>query len=170
MVAAGGIVYAADINNGDAWSLTKPLCRLVQSVAQSLTNNVAAALSFTTEDIDTHGFHDNVTNNTRITPSVAGYYRITGTLMIVGAADYTLLQAGIAKNGVSTNAAPHGRVQPGTTSAARSVTGSAIMSANGTTDYFEVIALQTNTAAAAKLTNVSSQFSSVLELEGLRPL
>lgn len=46
----------------------------------SVTNNTFTAIAFAAEVNDTNGFHDNTTNNTRVTvPSgQAGYYRLTG--------------------------------------------------------------------------------------------
>ena len=66
-------------------------CRLTKSADQTISNATFTAISFNGEDFDTDGFHDNVTNNTRITiPSgkggkylftVSGYFadNATGT-------------------------------------------------------------------------------------------
>ena len=45
---------------------------------QSITNNTITAINFNTEDFDTDGFHDNSTNNTRITipAGKGGYYQV----------------------------------------------------------------------------------------------
>ena len=48
-------------------------CDLRKTANQSISNNTAVALSFDSENFDTDGFHDNSTNNTRITiPSGKG--------------------------------------------------------------------------------------------------
>ena len=53
---------------------------------QSLSNNVYTTINFTAENFDTDGFHDNSTNNTRLTiPSgKGGYYHITSQIAVVG--------------------------------------------------------------------------------------
>ena len=50
--------------------------------AKSITNNTETSIDFDNEYFDTDGFHDNVTNNTRLTvPSgKGGYYLITATM------------------------------------------------------------------------------------------
>jgi len=49
---------------------------------QSISNSTSTAINFTTEDYDSNGFHDNSTNNTRLTvpTGMAGKYHITGAL------------------------------------------------------------------------------------------
>lgn len=42
-------------------------CRAFQSVATSIANNSVTAIALNQESFDTHGFHDNATNNTRLT-------------------------------------------------------------------------------------------------------
>jgi len=56
--------------------------RLTKSANQSISNSTATAISFNGETYDTDGFHDNSTNNTRITiPSGKdGYYLIYGNI------------------------------------------------------------------------------------------
>jgi hypothetical protein len=53
-----------------------------KSASQSVNNTTFTAIQFNQEDYDTDGFHDNSTNNTRITiPSgKGGYYLITGVI------------------------------------------------------------------------------------------
>lgn len=73
---AGGWVTWAVVG---ATSNLPPLkgCRLYKAATQTLTTNTETSLAFDTEEYDTDTFHDNVTNNTRITiPSLlGGYYR-----------------------------------------------------------------------------------------------
>ena len=54
--------------------------RCTPNAAQSIANSTGVFLNFNTETYDTDGFHDTVTNNTRLTvPSgKAGKYRIYG--------------------------------------------------------------------------------------------
>jgi hypothetical protein len=57
-------------------------CILTTSVTTSCPNETGTAVAFDTETVDTDGFHDNSTNNSRITiPSgKGGNYLFTGTI------------------------------------------------------------------------------------------
>ena len=54
-------------------------CQLRKSADQSISNNTDTATTFDTEDIDTDGFHSNVTNTSRITipAGKGGKYLVT---------------------------------------------------------------------------------------------
>ena len=72
----------------------------VKSTSQSIANNTETAVTFDTEDFDTNGFHDNATNNSRITiPSgYAGKYLFT--YMVTFVSNSTGIRyLGIRKNG-----------------------------------------------------------------------
>lgn len=139
-------------------TINKPVCRLVASGQQALPDNTATAINFTTEDVDTHGFHDNAVNPSRITPTRAGWYTVRGTVFFETQATPVISAAWIRKNG-ATNLPPAGRDVPGTQAFSRD--SAALVAFNGTTDYVELIAQQDS--AGADNTNQSSQFSSVLE-------
>ncbi len=151
----------------------KPLVRLVQQAAQSIATGTDVAITFGAgcEDIDTRGFHGTATSSSRITPTVAGYYRLTGTVWWAADTDIVSLYAGLGKSG--NFLAPRQRiVLPSTTtaSASRSVFVTAILSANGSTDYFELLSQQTQAAAGSLSTAAAGSSSSVFECEFLRPL
>jgi hypothetical protein len=168
-VAAGATIDATDITALQGYTTGRPLVRLIASGTQSIPHNTQTALTFTgAEDIDTHGYHDTATNTSRVTPLTAGYYRARGVVYFGTRADYTLLEASIGKNG--TTIAPSGRRIPPLITGVQAVEAVAIVSVNGTTDYIEVYGLHINSAAAAQVTNQSGRFSSVLEVEFLRPL
>lgn len=167
-VFAGDIIFADDINEIDDGTLNKPIGRLVAASTQSIPNGLAAtAITFSAEEIDTDGFHDNSTNNTRVTPSVPGYYRFSGTVFMGSSmAGVTNAQSHIRKNG-TTPLAPASRT-PGQTAFSTNFSSTCIQQMNGTTDYVELIMMHNATAAA--LTSQSGQLSSVLEWEFLRGL
>lgn len=171
MSAAGDPVYIADTAAIEDATTGKPLVRLVANAAQSLNDNTSTAITFAAEDIDTHGFHSTVTNTSRVTPTVAGYYRVRGTVVFGSRTDYSDVNVWIRKNGV-TNMAPASRCGYSgiTTTAVETGIAEVIVDMNGTTDYVEVVANQNNLANVAVSTNQSSQFSSALEVEYLRPL
>jgi hypothetical protein len=84
-VGSNGQVLTADSTAGTGLAWATPAgptfvgCDLRKSANQSISNNTTTYISFDTENYDTDGFHDNVTNNTRITiPSgKAGKYLFT---------------------------------------------------------------------------------------------
>jgi hypothetical protein len=61
-------------------------CVVKNTSAQTLTNNTNTAIAWTAEDIDTDGFHDNTTNNSRITipTGKGGKYLISAKLAYAG--------------------------------------------------------------------------------------
>lgn len=77
--AAGQKPTASELNE----AIDKPLFSTVQSAAQSIPNATWTAVTFLTEDIDTHGGH---TTLPRYTAQVAGWYRITAKVVFVASA------------------------------------------------------------------------------------
>lgn len=173
MVAAGDPVESADITTITDYTTSKPLVRLLQQSAQVVSSATDTAVTFGTssEDIDTHGFHSEVSNTSRITPTVAGYYRLTGVIVWAADTDITVLQSLITKNGITVS--PRQRmvtptVSPSSIRAGFPVT--VISSANGSTDYFELFCNQLQNAAGNLSTNVSGGDRSCFECEFIRPL
>ena len=75
-----------------------------KSAAQSISNNTFTIITFDQEDFDTNSFHDNSTNNSRITipTGKGGYYLISG---LIGFASNTTGARGVTllKNGTDVN-------------------------------------------------------------------
>ncbi|GAB1642524.1 hypothetical protein [Krasilnikovia sp. MM14-A1259] len=164
-VYAGDPVNASDINTIIDATLSRPLVRMVASGTIVLPDATATAIPFSgTDDIDTHGWHDPSTNNTRVTPTKAGYVLVRGFVFFAPETTPVHAESWIRKNG-STNLAPAGR-GAGATTAFSEGTGM-ITFMNGSTDYVELVAVQDS--AGADDTNQSSQYSSVLEVIYLRP-
>jgi hypothetical protein len=70
----------AGIYNTGQFLLNVPLFVGTQTTSQSIGNAVSTwtALSLNTSQVDTYGGHSNVTNNTRYTAQVPGYYSVCG--------------------------------------------------------------------------------------------
>ncbi len=68
---------------------------------QSIANNTFTSVEWTAENYDTDGFHDNVTNNTRLTiPSgKGGYYQIRGQVGLQAVTNEFTLR--VQKNGTN---------------------------------------------------------------------
>lgn len=155
----------ADVTALETSIFEKPVGRLVASSSQALPDNTATAVLFATEEYDTDNFHSTSSNTARVTPTIAGYYRFTGTVFFEAQSSPVSTTAHIRFNG-STNLAPAPRGVPASLAHNRSVT--VMIAMNGSTDYIELVATQDS--AGADNTNVSSQFSSVLEWEFVRSL
>jgi hypothetical protein len=130
-----------------------------------MANAANSAITFGagSEEIDTHGFHDTAVNTSRITPNKPGRYRAVGTVNVASSGAVTILTAFIGKNAVAVQ--PFARTKPGTAVTTTSVTVSAIVEMNGTTDFVELYGNQTSGAALG--TQASGGVNSVLELEYL---
>ncbi len=168
---AGGIIQIGDYNTLANYTIYRPLVKLVAQSAQNLNSATLTAILFGagSEDIDTHGFHDPVSNTSRITPNVPGYYRFSGTLWLSGAVTLQHFYAGVSKNGTLQN--PINRVKPNTaTTAAQSAQTGLILPMNGSTDYVELIGNQTDSGAAVRATTTGAGTVCVFEAEFLRPL
>jgi hypothetical protein len=61
-------------------------CSVKRTANKTITNNTVTKVDFDAENFDTNGFHDNVTNNTRLTipTGQGGYYLITWNAMYEG--------------------------------------------------------------------------------------
>ena len=80
-MAAGGRILAEDLDAVlDRIELlsSMPTAHLRQTVAQTLTTGVTTAITFTTEDIDTHNGHSTSSNTSRYTCQLAGTYQLSG--------------------------------------------------------------------------------------------
>jgi hypothetical protein len=169
MPAAGDPISAADVTAIEDLTVEGPCVRLVQTVAQSIADNTATALTFSTEELDTNGFHDTGSNTQRITPNIAGWYRFFGNYCTNTLPGTLVFQACyLRKNGGGgTSIAPVGKGGlPSTVSQSQQAT--ALISMNGSTDYVEVMAIQDSTGSAN--TAVSAFLSSVFECQFVRNL
>lgn len=160
-VFAGDPIYASDINLFH----DKPIGRATQSAAQALADATFVAITLTTEEYDTHGFHSTASNTSRVTPTVAGYYRFTGIVTFEAQATGVGLDVHFRLNGTQSIT---GAVRiPGTTTiVAQQLTVTVPM--NGTTDYIELMGRQDS--AGADNTMVNLPFACAVEWEYVRPL
>jgi hypothetical protein len=90
-VGANGTVLTADSAEATGMKWAAPGagfvgCRAYATTDQTMNNGANVVFNLAAEDYDTSGFHDNSTNNSRITiPSgKAGYYLITGVATYTG--------------------------------------------------------------------------------------
>lgn len=168
MPQPGAKTYAADVTAIENATTKKPIGKITVTGTQALADATDVAIQFAAEVFDTHGFHDNSTNNTRVTPNVAGYYRFWGTVNFASQATPVQSYAFLRKNGSGGTAEGAADVVKGDSVAQNTATPCTIIAMNGTTDYVELVGRQDS--AGADTTNASVQFSSFLEWEYMRPL
>lgn len=120
-----------------------PVFSAYASAAQSFPNATITKLQANTEEFDTNSNYDNATNY-RFTPTVAGYYQVSGQVQFSAAA--TQIIASVYKNGAEFKRG----TQNGTAaSSGQSAVVSALVYLNGTTDYIELWAHQNSGGALA---------------------
>lgn len=165
VVFAGDVIYASDMNTVINATTEKPIGRATQSVSQALADATFVAVTLTNEDYDTHGFHSTSSNTSRITPTVAGYYRFTGIVSWEAQSTGVGIDAHFRLNG-STSVTGAVRIPGTTTIAAQQVTVTVAM--DGSSDYIELMARQDS--AGADNTQVNLPFACVVEWAYERPL
>lgn len=150
-------------------TVNRPIVRLIATATQSLTDNTSTAIQFGTGStiIDTHGYHSEVTTNTRVTPQIAGYYECNGVVANGARTDYASIQTVIRFNG--TDQPGNQRQGPNATSSPRSAGAQGTFLMNGSTDFLELGGLQDNVANAAQATTASGSTTSYFEVVFVRP-
>ena len=105
------------------------------SSGTSLTNNINTKITYDTEEFDTNSNFA----SSRFTPTVAGYYQLNANLLLISSAS-GILGITIYKNG---SLLKNGSQIVNSGDYVGAII-SALVYANGTTDYFEIYALQNN--------------------------
>lgn len=127
------------------------------SSAQTPTHATDVVVLMDGEDFDVSGWHDTATNKGRYTPLLKGYYRLSAALRY-NAAGFTAnsrIIFSLRKNGAVIKQLA---VVYSTTAGDIGVAGSAIVLANGTTDFFEVSIRQDDTIDRALQVGSSSTY------------
>jgi len=122
---------------------------------QTVTANVWTKIVFNTKTFDTNNNYDNTTNY-RFTPTVAGYYQINALVYFTTANQNSYIQ--LYKNGGSYLYGSS--VTTGAGNASTFANFSAVVYANGSTDYFEIYGNTGGTAITGG--SVVSNFSGCL--------
>lgn len=145
-----------------------PCIKLIQQSSQNIPNNTTTALQFGVGSTDyAHGgavsWHDETTNNTRITPTIAGVYTFNGSVALNNSpgGNYTQLLVGVYKNGTRIDGPTTTRPDPTIAGMSSQVHVSTVM--NGTTDYVELEIIQQNTGPSTVTTNGVATLRSTFE-------
>jgi hypothetical protein len=130
-IAAGAVVQA-DLATGVAG--TGPAFSAYCSTAQVIPNAVFTKIQINTELFDTNSNFDNATQY-RFTPTVAGYYQVTGGV-------YFSYSSGTALNAIFKNGISIFNSVWNSTSSGGLVPASGLVYMNGSTDFLELYAYQ----------------------------
>ena len=139
-------------------SINGPSFKAVMSAVTAISNAGATKLVLNLEEWDTNSNYDSATNY-RFTPTVAGYYLITGSMFMSTA---TTARVGVA---IYKNGSEHAwQFMSGVTSSGgANPQVSTIVYANGSSDYFELYAAQDYTSSVnASNNSVLTWFSGAL--------
>lgn len=138
-------IYKSDVTDAVTFVANPPMFIGTQAGAQSIANNTLVALTLDTTVIDTYSGHSNVTNNSRYTPTVAGYYLVVGSYgqAANGTGNRFVL---IYKNGARVNLGSLGGLAAGAANTG-SIQASAMVQCDGASDYIEVFAFQSSGGA-----------------------
>ena len=145
LYVAGEVLTATKLNRHLA------TCQ-VHDATQTLTDNTLTIITFDSdEQLDTHGWHANGTNPTRTTPTINGWYRVfVKSQLVTPVTTVARMHARVLKNGTLIDGAQADLAPVSGLSGVHTVTAtSPLVSMNGTTDYFEMQALQDDTGAAS---------------------
>jgi NADPH:quinone reductase-like Zn-dependent oxidoreductase len=95
-----GALWNAGPRATSAFLMAPPICRVRQGGVLTTTSGVWSALTFNTTDVDSEGGHNNVTNNTRYTCQVPGWYMVEGYFAVNnGGGGVGRFACSLAKNG-----------------------------------------------------------------------
>lgn len=148
IVAASGLVTEQDERTG--------LFACYRNGAVNIpANSAPLEVLFENEDFDVDGWYNPATG--RYTPQVPGWYDLSA-LISATLASLRAIFIGIAKNGTIVKHGNLGWNASGSNSTGASSARS-LVKANGSTDFFSIHAMQTNTSVAAMLTGTFSHFA-----------
>jgi hypothetical protein len=128
-VAGSTVLTLPDVSGTVALVVNAPAFSAYQSTLQSITGAYVKIL-FQTEEFDTNSNYDTTTS--RFTPTVAGYYQVSGGFQVLSVSTTALIM--VYKNG----AAYKYGFYPSVTSSSPLLAMSCLVYCNGSTDYVEI--------------------------------
>ena len=151
--AAGNTVLTLPSTSGTVLTtaspqIASPAFSAFFSGSQTINDNVAGVVALNNEEFDTNSCFD--TTTFRFTPTIAGYYQISGAVYF-STASVNYVAANISKNGSTLKygaQAANGAFTYGSTV-------SSLVYLNGTTDYVQLLAYQ-NSGVARTLQSSAS--------------
>lgn len=147
----GNLVTVPSVTGTAMVSGNMPAFGAYNSSATSLSSGTYTKVLFATEEFDTN----NNFASSRFTPTVAGYYQLNAAVSIAGGGGATEIIPAIYKNGSQFKSGNDG----GTASFRATV--SALVYANGSSDYFEIYCYS-GAARTTEATDSATYFNGVM--------
>lgn len=145
-------LFNGQIRDLNTFALGPPAFYGRQVASQSVANNTATALTIDTEVYDSDGFHSTVTNPSRVTATIPGWYLVFGYGTFVGntagSRSVRIYLNGVAVPGSQTTLSP----APSGVQWAASCW--CMVNVNGSTDYIELNVSQTSGGALSTYVGV----------------
>jgi hypothetical protein len=152
---ATSINVSGTISIGGNQAVDGPAFSAYQSSSQSVATNTATKVQIQTKEFDTNSCFD-ATTNYRFTPTVAGYYQISG------AVNFASTTSGNSSVSIYKNGSEFKRFSQ-ITSSILGINGSALIYFNGTTDYIELYCYQqSGSSVSTNASAVSTYFQGVM--------
>jgi hypothetical protein len=177
-VAAGDPILASTINDLIKYGPAKPACMLQQQAAQAIASNTDTVLTFGagSEVYDDLNWHSTTVNTSRITPTVAGRYKVTARSAYAFNFAIAASSVFVYKNGAIIDRIPNIKHYNKTAGGAgtdplnsnTATNGGEMVTyvdCNGTTDYLEMGVNQVSVAAVSQNTNAASSGRSTFTVE-----
>jgi hypothetical protein len=147
--AVGAILTAAqwnsNVRDGINFVVNPPVCEAYQNTGQSIPNNVATAVLLDTAVVDSYAGHSTVTNTSRYTAQVAGWYDVLGSVTFaINTTGRRLVVLRV--NGVVSSAGQQSETPPNTAGTLVTLTQEHFVFLNAG-DYVEVFAFQASGSA-----------------------
>lgn len=156
------------------YTVNRPVVKLVQQIAQPLATGAVTPIQFGAAStvFDTDDFHSETVNNTRVTPTVAGIYELTGAVTLASSSAVSNMVVSFAMNGselpTSTRVAVVTGAGGGTAGIRSYSAGTVLAECNGSTDYFEIRGVQTSGGSLS--TSVTAPVFSFFQVKFVRPV
>jgi hypothetical protein len=132
-------------------ALYSPVIAQFRRASQTISNNLTTAIAYNSEAemLDPHNWHSQSVNPSRVTPTIAGWYRAHVGVEWQSDTDYTRSFAAILMNGSNLSPICRTETNDDWSGAAYYDVTSPLVLMNGMTDYLEVNVFQMNTSAGA---------------------
>jgi len=155
--ANGNALFSSDGSGNVTTSATglqnTPAFEAYLSSNQNLSNDTVTKILFDTEVFDSDGCYDNTTNY-RFTPTVAGKYKLYTVIYYDSVTSGTEILINFDKNGSQVT-----QFKINTKDGVKSYYTSTIVTANGSTDYFEVDSRHNSGVTEPVVGNASIKFT-----------
>lgn len=155
-VAGGDIIYASTVNDLIRYGPAKPICEVRHTSGATVTNATDTRIDMNGEVFDDLGWHSTVSNTSRVTPTIAGRYKVTLLPVYAFNTAMTGTQPKVYKNGSLYRAGGSVKPSSGSNTATYGGEMTCYVDMNGTTDYVEGYTYQTSTGSVSQTLNGSS--------------